>query len=344
MKKIFSLLLALALVLSLAACGGGNQNAGGNNNGGNNQQQSDTNGGNSQKDPAGNSGGGQTPGDNDGDSDDSQTPGDGGGEGANPGGAIIPKPDGGGDGSGGEQNPGEGETKPPAVELNYTDITLRKEGETLRLQPQGLTGAYAGEYTSKDEAVATVDANGTVTAVAPGTTTVTIHVEHESGQYDFTCIVRCKWEKAPESQEKPDPRPPAAGAPSVSDFFATLSQSYDGVSSLAAVEGEVLEAKYPGLASAAGVEQVLVMEPVISMSSVAVALVKLSDSASASDVQAVKAILQGRIDQQAAGGAYYPAAMEIWGQGKVVSTGKYVGMFVHSSAQSMADLFASTYG
>ena len=115
--------------------------------------------------------------------------------------------------------------------------------------------------------------------------------------------------------------------------------------SLGAVEGEVLEATYPGLASAAGVKDVMVMEPIISFSTVAVALVKLSDGADAAQIQAVKDILQARLDSQAGGGAYYLGASDAWANGVVVSAGDYVGMFVHAdAAQAMADMFLSTYG
>ena len=36
--------------------------------------------------------------------------------------------------------------------------------------------------------------------------------------------------------------------------------------------------------------------------------------------------MQGRIDAQADGGAWYPAACEAWGRGKVITNGRYVAM------------------
>lgn len=335
-RNILALLLVLTMLLSLCACGGGNSQGNDAQNGGSQQGGDAADGGDAA----------QTP--------DAGTPSGGDSQDAGP----APAPEGGDDATpdapgGAEADSGAGDATPevPAVGINYTDITLRSKGETLRLTPTGVTGTYAAAYTSGDESIAAVDGNGTVTAAAPGTTTVALHVECESGQYDFTCIVRCRWEERTEPDTPtvpdngPEDPPPAAELPSVSEFFATLAGSYDTLNSLGAVEGEVLESLYPGLASADGAEQVLVMEPVISFSTVAVGLVKLSDGATAAQIQAVKDIFQARLDSQASGGAYYPAAADAWAAGQVVSAGNYVGMFVHAdSAKAMADLFLSTYG
>ena len=107
---------------------------------------------------------------------------------------------------------------------------------------------------------------------------------------------------------------------------------------------ELLSNYYPGLDAIASVEEVYIQETMISISNVAVGLVKLSADASPDDVAAVQNILQARIDTQAGGGAWYPASCETWEQGVITSTSNVVGMFVYpDEAQTMADLFTETF-
>ena len=63
-----------------------------------------------------------------------------------------------------------------------------------QLQPEGVEGTYAATYTSSDEDVAVVDLEGNVTATGVGSATITLHVEGNGGQKDFTCAVTCQWE------------------------------------------------------------------------------------------------------------------------------------------------------
>ena len=76
------------------------------------------------------------------------------------------------------------------VTANYSDVTIHVGGPSFQLAPVGMVGTYAATYTSANPAVATVDENGYVTPVGPGTTSVTLHVEGSGGQYDLTCTVR----------------------------------------------------------------------------------------------------------------------------------------------------------
>lgn len=90
------------------------------------------------------------------------------------------------------------ETKPAQTGLviSHTDVTLFKAGESFRI-----TVKYNGEtlspaqvsFTSKDDTVATVEANGQVTGVGGGTTTITVSYNGETAK----CVVRCKIEEAP---------------------------------------------------------------------------------------------------------------------------------------------------
>lgn len=76
------------------------------------------------------------------------------------------------------------------VTANYSDVTMQVGESPFQLKPVGMVGIYAAAYTTADPAVATVDENGLVTAVGPGTTDITLHVEGGGGQYDLVCTVR----------------------------------------------------------------------------------------------------------------------------------------------------------
>lgn len=230
------------------------------------------------------------------------------------------------------------------IRVSHKDVTLFSAGETFRFTVWDDSGSDpdACTYSSADPTVASVDeGGGEVTAVAPGTTTITAHVEFDGEKHDLSCIVRCRWEEA----EPSAPASGAAGAPSLSSFFTTLQSQYEGLDAMMVMEGEVLENFYPGLSAISAVEEIYIQETMISVANVAVGLVKLSDSATADDVAAVQSILQGRITTQAEGGAWYPASCATWEQGIVTSAANVVGMFVYpGDTQAMADLFAETFG
>ena len=90
------------------------------------------------------------------------------------------------------------------VTASHTEMNFTAFGESQRLQPVGLEGVYAVTYTSADENVAVVDLNGNVTAAGPGSTTVTMHIEADGEQYDFTCAVTCTWESKVPSLNRTD--------------------------------------------------------------------------------------------------------------------------------------------
>ena len=55
-------------------------------------------------------------------------------------------------------------------------------------------------------------------------------------------------------------------------------------------------------------------------------------------------ILQKRIDDQAAGGAWYPESMEAWGRGQVIQEGTYVAMIASAEHQEeIADAFEGLF-
>lgn len=259
--------------------------------------------------------------------------------------APLPDPD------GGEASSPSGNEDAYAIHISHSDVTLRSEGETFRLSVRDSEGntPSACTFTSDDPEIAFVDeTGGEVTAAAPGIANITVHAEFANASEDLTCIVRCRW-TAEDAENGENAQPasggaPASGKPSLSSFFSTLQGKYDSLDNLTALDGQLLDTYYPGLSSVASVEEVLVQEPMISISNMAVGLVKLSDNATMDDIIAVTNALQNRITAQADGGAFYPQSCEIWAQGVTASVSSYVGMFVYpDGAQSMADLFVATY-
>ena len=232
--------------------------------------------------------------------------------------------------------------------LNRTDFTLKNVGDSFCLQVLNLPeGAEVGAWSISDETVATIAADGTVTAVAGGRATASIEAELGGETLTLTCIVRCSAPAAqqPEDGAESSTEEPSEGGesdaiPTLADFYTTLSETYQ-IGGLTAYEGELLDNYYPGL-SAISMKQCLVQETMMTMANAAVSLIEVENS---SDVQTVKDILAARTKAQADGGAWYPASCETWANAVIVSTGNYVGMFVYpENAQAMADLFVSTYG
>ena len=226
-----------------------------------------------------------------------------------------------------EPTPGEPVAPEMPFDLSHMDVTLSKEGESFTLttsQPDAKV--YFG---SDNEAVATVDDNGVVTAVAPGT--ATIMAENEAGQ-TATCTVRCDWKVVVEEQpeQKPEADAPAGTSVDLKAFYESILASagenapfmMDVVADLG-VEG--IEMLYPGLGAIATNQQVLYM-PAMSAVACEIAMV---ECANAADVEAVKAIFQARIDAQVDGGAWYPETIEGWkNNSDIVVNGNYVAMFV----------------
>lgn len=329
MRKLLTILCTLLLVLGLTACGG-----------------KDSPGA-----PAGEPAGVQTPADGiepAPEGEEPQLPPAGAGEESQlPEQSGDPEPPPADDPQGEDKRPEEGKT----IYVSHEDVTLRYAGESFRLTVWDSDGRDpdACTYASADGAIASVDAEGgEITAVAPGTTTITARAEFDGEQMEFHCIVRCVWQAedadaVPPPADGAKPAPPA-DTPSLADFFATLQSSYEGLGAMMVIEGEVLDAYYPGLGDIAAVEEMLIQETMMSMSNVAVGLVKLSDEATLDDILAVQAIFQGRITTQAEGGAWYPLSCETWEQGVITSVSGHVGMFVYpDGAQSMADLFTETF-
>ena len=107
-----------------------------------------------------------------------------------------------------------------------------------------------------------------------------------------------------------------------------------------AYENDILDAMYPGL-SAISMKQCQVYGAMISAVACEVALIEVENSA---DVQAVKDILQARIDYQADRGAGYPATREIWQKNSSITVqGNYLMMLSYDDAQPILDAFQALF-
>ena len=73
--------------------------------------------------------------------------------------------------------------------LNKDDMTFFNAGENYALRITNISGDTPIEWTSLDDSIATVDENGYVTAVGPGTTRVIASVDGLTAE----CWVRCRF-------------------------------------------------------------------------------------------------------------------------------------------------------
>ena len=116
---------------------------------------------------------------------------------------------------------------------------------------------------------------------------------------------------------------PADKSVDLSAFYESQTTAYGegNFPAMMALDGEALDAFYPGLSDLSP-KQCLVYMPMISAVAAEYALVEVS---SADQVETVKSIFQSRIDYQVEQGAFYPATVEKWQNStRIVSNGNYV--------------------
>ena len=261
------------------------------------------------------------------------------------------------DGSTSQEVPGDEVTDEPQAEaslsLDTNDFTLFSAGSSHTLKATVRPSGQKVTFTSGNPSVATVDENGKVTAVAPGTAKITV----TAGDLTAACIVRCRWEDSKPSNgggssssggsnggsstpSTPEtPSAPEAYQVDLSAFYTTESGKYEfGMVTLA--DAELAANVYPGLFDIA-TEQCL---PYINMMTMNTSEIVLLEVTNSSDVDKVKEILQSRIDAQVEGGAWYPSAIEAWqNNSRIVSNGNYVMMVVHESCDSIVDDFNALF-
>ena len=234
-----------------------------------------------------------------------------------------------------------------ALALDKSDFSLFKAGSSYQLKAT-VSGVDAPKvtWTSSDETVAAVSPDGTVTAVARGTATITAAVEAITG------AGRCK---LPEEQPVSgggnsssqgsgnggsSSQAPAADQADLSAFYTQLSGDYEFPSFMQQADQELMDIFYPGL-SAVSSQQMLVYVNQMSMNMGELALIEVTDS---KDVDGVKAILQARIDGMINGGAWYPEPTRIWTEcSRVVSNGNYILMVVHEQCDAIVDDFNALF-
>ena len=169
MKKLMVLLLALAMLFTVSACKGSGNNGGNENDVSQNEvQQPEDSETNNTEDEAAKP---EVPDEEDQDTADKE-------ENETDAGKDEETTD------SADENDAEEDKK--EVRASHSDVTLKAAGNSFTLQVEGMEGVYALTYTSADPSIATVNEKGLVSAVAPGTTTVSVHVEGDGGPYDFS--------------------------------------------------------------------------------------------------------------------------------------------------------------
>lgn len=108
-------------------------------------------------------------------------------------------------------------------------------------------------------------------------------------------------------------------------FYQTIFTDPENAPAMGAMEGEMLEAFYPGL-TAVELKQTVAYMPMITAVPCEIVMV---ECVNASDVETVKTIFQARIDSQVQNHFNYPAVIEAWEkEAQVVTNGNYVALFV----------------
>lgn len=102
----------------------------------------------------------------------------------------------------------------------------------------------------------------------------------------------------------------------------------------------MVEMTYPGLLNVEA-KQMHLFVPGMSFSAYEVVLIEVVNEA---DIETVKTILQARIDTQAAGGAWYPEAVEGWtNNARIVTNGNYIMMAVGQDCDTFVDRFNAQF-
>ncbi|MBQ3135164.1 MAG: DUF4358 domain-containing protein [Oscillospiraceae bacterium] len=237
-----------------------------------------------------------------------------------------------------------------SLALNKTDFTLKTAGASYKL----VADVFGVEdpvivWTSSDEAVATVDENGVVTAVAAGTATITAALEGTDMTVD--CTVRCniKTEEQPADpapevnpeeppvEPAPEVKPEAPAKVDLAAFYNGIFTDPDNSPAMLPMDNDALDAFYPGL-NAIALKQKVAYMPMMTAVPCEIVLV---ECANAADVAAVKAIFNARIAAQVDNHFNYPMVIEAWErEAKVVANGNFVALLVVSG---MTDTVVSDF-
>ena len=121
------------------------------------------------------------------------------------------------------------------------------------------------------------------------------------------------------------------------EFYQTIFTDPENTPAMGPIEGEMLDAFYPGL-SDLELKQMVAYMPMITAVACEIVMV---ECASAADVDTVKGIFEARIAAQAGDHFNYPAVTEAWEkEAQVVVNGNYVALFLVSG---MGDQVVSNF-
>ncbi len=141
----------------------------------------------------------------------------------------------------------------------------------------------------------------------------------------------------PGTSNTPEIQEPSFGK-DLTAFYGQISTSiadFPAMMDLAA-DGETLEVFYPGLKDIE-TKQLVVVTPMISAVAMDFAFVEVANS---SDVEAVKAILQARIDSIINNNHNYPNTLEVWSNhSEIVVIDNYVCLFATYGKDALVDSF-----
>lgn len=112
-------------------------------------------------------------------------------------------------------------------------------------------------------------------------------------------------------------------------FYDGLSEKYQWGDSMIDLTDDLLDSYYAGLRDIPTKQRVAKMPMMTSV----VSEIVLVECETEEDAAAAAEIFQKRIDDQAAGGAWYPDSMEAWGRGQVYTEGTYVAMVASAEYQ-----------
>ena len=113
------------------------------------------------------------------------------------------------------------------------------------------------------------------------------------------------------------------------DMGTEAAENSEDTITMTDVEGELLDSYYPGLGEIPA-KQLIVKAPMISAVTNEIVLMECETE---EDAGKAASILRERIDSQAAGGAWYPASIEVWEKAQVIEQGTYVAMIAAAENQ-----------
>ena len=137
-----------------------------------------------------------------------------------------------------------------------------------------------------------------------------------------------------------EPTGPSASDVNLASFYQTVLNSHD-FPSMDVLPADFAANYYPGLFTIPVVQRLVGAPMMTGTAAAEIALVQVVNS---SDVSTVKSILQARVDNQAAGGAFYPMVVEGWqNNARIESKGNYVILVVHEDCDAIISQFRALF-